>query len=32
MDNKIIKDYIFKQKLDIENIMKDFARICGCYY
>lgn len=31
-NNKTIKKYISNKKLDIENIMKEFARICICYY
>lgn len=28
MNNKKIKEYIFNQNIDIEKIIKDFARLC----
>ena len=28
MNNKKIKEYIFEEKINIEKIMNDFARLC----
>lgn len=32
MNNKKIKDYVFEESLNIEKIMKEYARICIYYY
>ncbi len=32
MSNKKIKEYISNGQIDIEKIIKDYARICLCHY